>query len=80
LRNAMRHAQARQVEVEVSWGAAELVLRVRDDGVGIPSTWVRDGGRPGHWGLQGMRERANEIGGRLGLASESPGGTELEIR
>lgn len=80
LRNAMRHAQARQIEVEVSWGAAELVLRVRDDGVGIPSTWVRDGGRPGHWGLQGMRERANEIGGRLGLASESPGGTELEIR
>ncbi len=80
LRNAFRHAQARQIEVEVCFGAAELVLRVRDDGVGIPSAWISDGGRPGHWGLQGMRERAREVGGRLGLVSESPGGTEVQIR
>ncbi|MDR7333053.1 triple tyrosine motif-containing protein [Roseateles asaccharophilus] len=80
LRNAFHHAQARQIEVEVCWGQAELMLHVRDDGVGIPPAWVRDGGRPGHWGLQGMRERALEVGGRVNLVSESPGGTEVEIR
>lgn len=61
LRNAFRHSAA-QVEVELRYGARELRLRVRDDGEGIDRT-VLHGGRQGHFGLCGMRERAEFVGG-----------------
>lgn len=80
LRNAFAHAQARRVEVVLSYGFSELVLTVRDDGVGIPDAWAAEGGRPGHWGLAGMRERAQAIGGRVHLLRPQQGGTTVEIR
>jgi signal transduction histidine kinase/ligand-binding sensor domain-containing protein len=79
LLNAFRHAQARQIEVELSFGASELTLSVRDDGIGIAAEVLARGHRPGHWGLPGMRERIQNMGGQLHLASEVPAGTELRV-
>ena len=78
--NAFRHAQPRQVEVEIAFGCAELVLRVRDDGIGIVPELLEGGSSPGHWGLTGMRERACLLGGGLQLSSRPHGGTEIECR
>src|SRR5262245_238850 len=64
LRNAFRHAQADRIEAEVTYGARELRLRIRDNGNGIDPQYL-SGGRVRHWGLAGMRERAVQIGGQL---------------
>ena len=77
LQNAFRHAQARQIEVELNFGSTELTLSVRDDGIGIPPDVLARGHRPNHWGLPGLRERIEGLGGRLQLTSEVPAGTEL---
>src|SRR5262249_13823980 len=61
LRNAFRHAQADRIEAEVTYGARELRVRIRDDGKGIDPQHL-SGGRVRHWGLAGMRERAVQIG------------------
>jgi signal transduction histidine kinase len=80
LRNAFRHAQARQVEVEIRYDDQEFRVRVRDDGKGIDMT-VLSGQEPeGHYGLPGMRERARLIGGKLVVWSEVGAGTEVELR
>jgi signal transduction histidine kinase len=77
IRNACRHSFASQLEIELTYGQ-DFVLRVADDGVGIDSV-VADRGKDGHFGLQGMRERANRIGGRLTLASSPASGTEIKL-
>lgn len=79
LRNAFRHAQATRIEAEVTYGARELRVRIRDDGRGIDPQHL-SGGRARHWGLAGMRERAVQIGAELRLWSEAGAGTELELR
>jgi signal transduction histidine kinase/ligand-binding sensor domain-containing protein len=80
LRNAFHHAQARQVEVEIRYDRQQFRLRVRDDGKGIDPA-VLSGQEPeGHFGLPGMRERANAIGGELAVWSELQAGTEVELR
>lgn len=78
LRNAFLHSQARQIEAQITYEEVRFLLRVRDDGVGIDPR-VFDHGRPGHWGLPGMRERANELGGTLRVWSERGAGTEIEL-
>src|SRR4029450_14024368 len=55
--NAFRHSQATRIEVEVEYAASQLRILVRDDGCGIDPQVLRLG-RDGHWGLSGMRERA----------------------
>jgi signal transduction histidine kinase len=79
LRNAFRHAQADHIEAEVTYGAHELRLRIRDDGKGIDPQHLSEG-RAKHWGLAGMRERAAHIGAQLNLWSEVGAGTEVELR
>jgi signal transduction histidine kinase len=78
LGNAFRHAQARQIETEITYGES-LRLRFRDDGKGIDPGVVEHGGRPGHWGLPGVRERARQIGAQLEVWSELGAGTEVEL-
>jgi signal transduction histidine kinase len=76
--NAFTHAQAEHVAVEVRYERNQLVVRVHDDGVGIERQ-VLEGGREGHFGLTGMRERAAKIQGQL-LVRSSPGaGAEVTI-
>jgi len=79
LRNAFSHAQASKIEAEITYGARVLRLRIRDDGKGIDAKLL-DGGRDGHWGLAGMRERAEEIGAQLDMWSQVGAGTEIELR
>jgi signal transduction histidine kinase/ligand-binding sensor domain-containing protein len=79
LRNAARHANAKQVEVEIRYDAREFRLRIRDDGVGIDPRVIEAGGREGHFGLRGMRERAQAVGGTLRLWSALDTGTEVEL-
>ena len=80
LRNAFRHARARRIEVEIRYDERELRVRIRDDGSGIDASVLGHEGRSGHWGLRGMRERAERIGGKMDLWSELGAGTEVELR
>jgi signal transduction histidine kinase len=77
IRNACAHAVASQVMVQLRY-ARDLTLNIKDNGVGIDPA-VLDRGRAGHFGLEGMRQRAARIGGRLTLASSPPSGTEVKL-
>jgi signal transduction histidine kinase/ligand-binding sensor domain-containing protein len=77
IRNACMHSGASQLGVELRYGH-DLALRVSDNGVGIDPV-IADRGKGGHFGLQGMRERAARIGGNLTLGSSSNSGTEIKL-
>jgi signal transduction histidine kinase/ligand-binding sensor domain-containing protein len=79
LRNALRHAGAVRIEVQLAYGKRRFELRVRDDGKGIDPRFLCDAGLPGHFGLRGMRERAQTIGGEFKLWSAPASGTELAL-
>lgn len=79
LRNAFRHAQARQIEVEIRYDSQQFRLRMRDDGRGFNPNVPAGQGRKGHYGLPGMRERAKIAGGKLKVWSEVGAGTEVEL-
>ena len=78
VRNAADHARARRIEAALDYGTRELSLRVRDDGTGFDRETLEHR-RAGHWGLQGMRERAESFGARFNVWSESGVGTEIEL-
>lgn len=71
--NAFVHAQPRHVTVTLGYSARGVGLTVADDGCGIPAEV--QGGRVGHWGLPGLRERAAKIGATLELTSSPGAGT-----
>ena len=77
IRNACTHSGASRLEVELKY-ADDLALRVGDNGTGIDPA-IADKGKDGHFGLQGMRERAARIGGKLTLLSSSNSGTEIKL-
>jgi signal transduction histidine kinase len=77
--NAFVHAQAKQVEVEVAYEVDALRLSFRDDGRGIDASVGEAGGRRGHWGLRGMRERAEKLGARFDVMSGDARGTEITL-
>ena len=78
LANAFRHSQANKIELELEYSTKHLRVLVRDDGTGIDQK-VLDSGRDGHWGLAGMRERAEGIGARFRVWSRARAGTEVEL-
>lgn len=78
LANAFRHSQANKIEIELEYSSKQLRILVRDDGTGIDPD-VLQSGRDGHWGLAGMRERAESIGARLKVWSRANAGTEVEL-
>jgi signal transduction histidine kinase len=78
LQNAFRHSQATKIEAEITYAERILRMRIRDNGTGIAPK-VLDAGREGHWGLRGMRERANEIGAQFEIWSQAGAGTEVEL-
>jgi signal transduction histidine kinase len=79
LRNAFRHARAKKIEVEIRYDAQQILLRFRDDGIGIDPKVLNEGARAGHWGLPGVRERAKLAGARLDFWSELGAGTEVQV-
>ena len=76
LTNVVRHARASTMAVHLQRQGDELLLRVRDDGVGF---CLDRGTPPGHYGLIGMRERALAVGGRLEVQTEPGSGTEIRL-
>jgi signal transduction histidine kinase len=76
--NAFRHSQGNKIEIQLEYSTKHLRILVRDDGAGIDPE-VLHAGRDGHWGLAGMRERAESIGARLKVWSGTNAGTEVEL-
>jgi signal transduction histidine kinase len=75
--NARRHASAAEVNVDCQYGHDKLIVKVKDDGRGF--TIQSSVAENGHFGLQGMRERAATIGGELNVRSEVGEGTLVEL-
>jgi signal transduction histidine kinase len=80
LANAFRHAGAADIEAEVTYDNRALHVRIRDDGQGIGMAVLNSGGRPGHFGLIGMRERAKKLGANLEVWSKPGAGTEVDLQ
>jgi signal transduction histidine kinase len=77
--NAYRHSGATDIEAQIEYRPGEFRASVRDNGCGIDPQnlqWTQNG----HWGLRGMRERAERIGARLRVLSRTALGTEVELR
>jgi signal transduction histidine kinase/ligand-binding sensor domain-containing protein len=76
IRNAYMHSKASRLKVELRY-SHDLSVRVSDNGVGIAPAAAE--GKDGHFGLQGMRERAARIGGKFRLVSSIDSGTEITV-
>jgi signal transduction histidine kinase len=76
--NAYRHSGAKNIEAQIVFRPTELRIVVRDNGRGMDAQDVQNE-RTGHWGLQGMRERANRIGAQLRVLSRTASGTEVDL-
>jgi signal transduction histidine kinase len=76
--NAFRHSRAGCIEVELEYARWRFRMLVRDDGCGIDPQVLR-AGREGHWGLPGMRERAERVGASLTVWSRTAAGTEVAL-
>ncbi len=69
LMNALRHAQPARVDIDLRGDAERIRVSVTDDGVGLPGDWQR----PGHFGLRGLRDRVDQLGGTFEIGA-GPGG------
>jgi two-component system, NarL family, sensor histidine kinase DegS len=80
LNNARRHANAQNISLELKYAEAEIILCVCDDGGGfeIPPTF-NELTRTGHFGLMGMRERVQIVGGQLKIISSPSQGTVVTV-
>ena len=74
--NAVRHAQPQRIFVNLVFDTGRVQLSVQDDGQGFDNQSASNG-RAGHFGLIGMRERAEQIGGTLSIHSIEGSGTEV---
>lgn len=76
--NAFRHAEATEIELDLLYTAAGLSMLISDNGKGLPPD-AMSRGASGHWGLVGMRERANSIGATLEVGNRAGGGASLRL-
>ncbi|MGA2179230.1 MAG: sensor histidine kinase [Verrucomicrobiota bacterium] len=77
LTNIEKHAHAHRVQVNLTLSPKEVILRVSDDGAGLPRG-AED--KPGHYGLRGLRERVEGLGGAFTVAAVGANGTVIEAR
>lgn len=77
IRNAAQHSRASRLDIELRY-AHDLVLQISDNGIGVDPT-TQDLRKEGHYGLQGMRERAGRIGGKLTMLSTVKSGTIITL-
>jgi signal transduction histidine kinase len=78
IQNAVRHARATNIRLELAFGRDQLRMRVSDDGCGLDLRYLMQDAA-GHLGLQAMKERAAQIGGRLNIGTEDTHGTRVEL-
>ena len=77
--NAFRHARAEDITIEVRYAIDTLWLTVSDDGVGFDEARLASERSRRHWGLQGMKERIEKLGGAMALRSRPGGGTRVTL-
>jgi signal transduction histidine kinase len=77
IRNACVHSDCTRLEIEISYTQV-LGLRVADNGIGIDPA-IAENGKVGHFGLPGMRERADKIDAKLSVKSAVGAGTEIDL-
>jgi signal transduction histidine kinase len=75
--NAYRHGSPKEVVLELTYGRDSFALSITDDGDGIPNRVLLAGGKDGHWGMAGMKERAKALGGSIKIGNHEPKGTEV---
>jgi signal transduction histidine kinase len=75
LANVLRHARARTAWVRVEAGPGHVVVEIRDDGRGFDRASTHEG----HFGLESMRSRAEEIGALLTITSTPGEGTAVRV-
>ncbi len=78
LMNAFRHAEAASIQVELEFGSGQFTLEVLDDGKGLAPEILHKGSA-GHWGLTGLFERAERVGGHLTLDNRDSGGLRVRL-
>ncbi len=76
--NAFQHARARTIDARLLYSRRSLTVRISDDGVGAAAD-ILTAGRLGHFGLLGMRERADKIDAKLLVSRSAAGGVEVII-
>lgn len=79
LNNAACHSGASRIDIGVHFGRLHFTAFVRDNGKGIPRDFATARGRPGHFGLLGMYERARTMKGKLRIESAEGFGTEIRL-
>ena len=77
--NAVRHAAASTIDIDLVYADAHLELTVRDDGRGFDTAAIAPA-QPGHWGVPGMRERSAGVGGTLDIRGTPGAGTVVSLR
>ena len=70
----IRHARASAVAVSVRQDGNRLVLEIRDNGIGLAPGVTGDG-----FGMRGMRERVERLGGQFSVESDPTGGTIVRV-
>lgn len=76
--NAIRHGHATRVEISLDYRRGSLALHISDNGCGFDPE-AHNQATSGHWGLKNMRERAEDIGGHLGIISSPGSGTSVQL-
>jgi ligand-binding sensor domain-containing protein/signal transduction histidine kinase len=78
--NAVRHAKPAHIEIVLRFGARDLQMTIQDDGCGFDGQpHPHSSGPEGHFGLAGMRERAEQIGGAFAIESAPGKGTQIQV-
>jgi len=79
INNAFRHAAADHIEAVFTYGSSALTVRIRDDGRGVPKEVSLLSGKPGHFGLRAMRERAEQLHAELVIGTGADRGTTVSL-
>jgi len=78
--NALAHANASHIALDLDFRESAFTLSIHDDGRGLKPRQLRDAEGNGHFGIKGMRERAMQIGGRLEIGDKSGVGTFVDLK
>jgi two-component system, NarL family, sensor histidine kinase UhpB len=74
--NALRHAQPSRVAIEAHSNDEQIIVTVTDDGIGLPADWAR----PGHFGLRGLAQRVENLGGTFEVGNCPTRGVRLTAK